>query len=119
MQVFCQRLSARNRSPTPFSVSRLGKRFLDFGNKMHTFCDATNLYQPTSMGAVMAIARRGTLFLEEFSKLDHTSQRNLLSLPQEDCAPADTLNRPRLVSLTTRNLEEEVRAGGAFGCCFR
>ncbi len=54
---------------------------------------------------------RGTLFLEEISELDHTSQRNLLySLPQEGCNPSDDFGGPRLISSTTRNLEEEVRA---------
>lgn len=54
----------------------------------------------------------GTLFLEEISELDLTSQRNLLySLPQQDSAPAESVSGPRLVSSTARNLEEEVRAG--------
>jgi two-component system, NtrC family, response regulator AtoC len=54
----------------------------------------------------------GTLFLEEIGELDPKSQRNLLySLPEEDAAPSQTPARPRLVSSTTRNLEEEVRGG--------
>lgn len=54
----------------------------------------------------------GTLFLEEIGELDHASQRNLLySLPQDDAVPAKTSAGPRLVSSTTRNLEEEVRGG--------
>jgi two-component system response regulator AtoC len=54
----------------------------------------------------------GTLFLEEVSELDAASQRNLLySLPQEDGGSAGDLSRPRLISSTTTNLEERVRAG--------
>lgn len=54
----------------------------------------------------------GTLYLEEISELELTSQRTLLySLPQEDGTPAVGINAPRLISSTIRNLEDEVRAG--------
>ena len=54
----------------------------------------------------------GTLFLKEIGELDPTSQRNLLySIPPQGCAPADSFTGPRLISSTTRNLEEEVKAG--------
>ena len=54
----------------------------------------------------------GTLFLEEISELDHTSQRDLLhSLPPADFTPADDVSGPRLISSTARNLDEEVKAG--------
>jgi len=57
-------------------------------------------------------AQTGTLFLKEISELDPTGQRTLVySLPQEDCSPAHNSCGPRLISSTTRNLEQEVRAG--------
>jgi two-component system response regulator AtoC len=53
----------------------------------------------------------GTLFLKEISELDPVSQRHLLyALPEPD-AGGDSNNGPRLISSTTLNLEEEVRAG--------
>jgi two-component system response regulator AtoC len=56
--------------------------------------------------------RPGTLFLEEISELDPANQRNLLyTLPDEDKNHAASIAGPRLISATTRNLEEEVRAG--------
>lgn len=54
----------------------------------------------------------GTLFLKEISELDDTNQRNLLySLPEADCTPLSNSRGPRLISSTTRNLDEEVKAG--------
>jgi two-component system response regulator AtoC len=54
----------------------------------------------------------GTLFLKEISDLDFGSQRSLLcALPQDDLNPDGTVPGPRLISSTTRTLEEEVRAG--------
>jgi two-component system response regulator AtoC len=54
----------------------------------------------------------GTLFLKEISELEDSSQRNLLhSLPSSDVSITEGFNGQRLISSTTRNLEEEVRAG--------
>jgi len=53
-----------------------------------------------------------TLFLKEINELDDSSQRNLLhSLPPSDVSITEGFNGQRLISSTTRNLEEEVRAG--------
>ena len=54
----------------------------------------------------------GTVFLKEISELDYASQRNLLySLPREGCAATENFSAPRLISSTTRHLEQEVTAG--------
>jgi DNA-binding NtrC family response regulator len=54
----------------------------------------------------------GSIFLEEISELDGLSQRNLLyALPDSDAAPEHHDHSPRLISSTSRNLEEEMRAG--------
>ena len=57
-------------------------------------------------------AAPGSLFLEEISELDGSSQRNLLyALPDSDAAAEHDDRSPRLISSTSRNLEEEMRAG--------
>jgi DNA-binding NtrC family response regulator len=54
----------------------------------------------------------GTLFLKEISELETASQRALLySLPGVDLHPEEAALGPRVVSSTTKNLEDEVRAG--------
>lgn len=57
-------------------------------------------------------AAPGSLFLEEISELDGLSQRNLLyALPDSDAGGEQHDRNPRLISSTSRNLEEEMRAG--------
>jgi DNA-binding NtrC family response regulator len=59
-----------------------------------------------------ADAAPGSLFLEEICELDGLSQRNLLyALPDSDAAPELHDRSPRLISSTSHNLEEEMRAG--------
>jgi DNA-binding NtrC family response regulator len=59
-----------------------------------------------------ADAAPGSVFLEEISELDGLSQRNLLyALPDSDAATENDERSPRLISSTSRNLEEEMRAG--------
>jgi len=54
----------------------------------------------------------GTVFLDEISELDAACQRNLLyALPDSGAATRPVLLTDRLISATTRNLEEEMRAG--------
>jgi two-component system response regulator AtoC len=54
----------------------------------------------------------GTLFFDEISELDATCQRCLLyALPDGETALHMSLLSDRLISATTRNLEEDVRAG--------
>ena len=54
----------------------------------------------------------GTLFFDEISELDATCQRSLLyALPDGETALHMSLLTDRLISATTRNLEEDVRAG--------
>jgi two-component system, NtrC family, response regulator AtoC len=53
-----------------------------------------------------------TLFFDEISELDSTCQRNLLyALPDGEANPRRGTLRARVVSTTSRNLEEEMRAG--------
>ncbi len=54
----------------------------------------------------------GTVFLDEISELDPACQRNLVCLlPDGDAVPRPHCLRARVISATTRNLEEEVKAG--------
>lgn len=54
----------------------------------------------------------GTIFFDEVSDLDAASQRHLLSmLPDGDAMPRARTLRARVIAATSRNLEEEVRAG--------
>jgi len=54
----------------------------------------------------------GTTFFDEISELDLACQRNLLcALPDGDAGPHQALLTARIVSATSRNLDEEVRAG--------
>jgi len=56
--------------------------------------------------------RSGTLFLKEIAELDSANQRTLLYALPGDGAPATAASSgPRIISSTTRNLEEELRAG--------
>ena len=68
---------------------------------------------PTSNGkGISAGPAIGTLFLDEISELDPASQRNLLyALPDGDAGSQQGALPIRVVSATTRNLDEEVRAG--------
>lgn len=54
----------------------------------------------------------GTVFFDEISELDGPCQRSLLyALPDGDVKPRRGLLTARVVSATSRNLEEEMRAG--------
>jgi two-component system response regulator AtoC len=54
----------------------------------------------------------GTVYLDEISELDAACQRHLLyALPDGDARPRRGLLTARVVSSTSRNLEEEMRAG--------
>ncbi len=62
-------------------------------------------HEPAKNGA-------GTVFFDEISELDAACQRNLLyALPDSEVAPRPGLLTDRLISATTRNLEEDMRAG--------
>jgi len=54
----------------------------------------------------------GTVFFDEISELDSVCQRNLLCvLPDDESDGRNALLRARVVSTTSRNLDEEMRAG--------
>jgi two-component system response regulator AtoC len=54
----------------------------------------------------------GTVFFDEISELDSVCQRNLLcALPDGDAGDRRGLMKARVVSTTSRNLDEEMRAG--------
>jgi two-component system, NtrC family, response regulator AtoC len=53
----------------------------------------------------------GTVFFEEISELDPGCQRNLLYALPGDAAPRRGLLSARVISATSRNLDEEMRAG--------
>jgi two-component system, NtrC family, response regulator AtoC len=55
---------------------------------------------------------RGTLFLKEISELNDVSQRSLLyAIPEGDALEGSEPSGPRVISSTTVDLEQEVRAG--------
>lgn len=59
-----------------------------------------------------ASACQGTVFLDEISQLDSSSQESLLRLlPDADVAESAGYRGPRWICATTRNLEEEMRGG--------
>jgi len=54
----------------------------------------------------------GTVFFDEISELDSTCQRSLLyALPDGDARPRRGLLGARVISTTSRNLDEEMRTG--------
>jgi two-component system, NtrC family, response regulator AtoC len=54
----------------------------------------------------------GTVFFDEISELDSACQRNLLwALPEGDAGGGRGLLNARVISTTSRNLDEEMRAG--------
>ena len=54
----------------------------------------------------------GTVFFDEISELDSACQRNLLcALPEGDAGARRGLLNARVISTTSRNLDEEMRAG--------
>ncbi len=56
--------------------------------------------------------RPGTVFFDEISELDPSCQRSLLyALPDGDARPRRGLLGARVISTTSRNLDEEMRAG--------
>jgi two-component system response regulator AtoC len=61
-----------------------------------------------SEGASNGDASVGTIFLDEVSQLDLATQRRLLQLLPEGDTPA---LRARLISSTTQNLDDQMRAG--------
>lgn len=69
-------------------------------------------FKPNGNGSSNGHTRPGTLFLKEISELEAGSQRAILySIPGADLVLQDSHPTPRIISSTTRNLEDEVRAG--------
>ena len=63
-------------------------------------------------GRVVEAEVAGTAFFDEISELDLMCQRSLLSaLPDGDAKPRRGLLTARLISTTSRNLDEEMQAG--------
>ena len=63
-------------------------------------------------GRVIEAEAAGTAFFDEISELDLLCQRSLLSaLPDGDAKPRRGLLTARLISTTSRNLDEEMQAG--------
>jgi two-component system, NtrC family, response regulator AtoC len=56
-------------------------------------------------------ARSGTIFFDDVSQLDAANQSRLLQLLSEAETPTGSCLRDRVISSTTRSLEEEMRAG--------
>jgi two-component system response regulator AtoC len=59
-----------------------------------------------------AWSNSGTIFFDEISELDAACQRKLLyALPDGDAAPRNGCLSARVISTTSRNMDDEVRAG--------
>jgi two-component system, NtrC family, response regulator AtoC len=74
----------------------------------------TGFYTELGLNAKVDPAGRGTgtVFFDEISELDTSCQRNLLyALPDGDGAPPHGMLTARIVSATSRNLHDEMRAG--------
>jgi len=103
-QVFANRihqLSARSSEPL-MKISCAGLRAESFANELSL--DASQ----------DAEIRRGagTAFFDEISELDPLCQKNLLyALPDGETKPRQGILMARLISATSRNLDEEMRAG--------
>ncbi len=75
-----------------------------------TFAGELGLY--TSGKSDPAKNAYGTVFFDEISELDSACQRNLLcALPEGDTEARRGLLNARVISTTSRNLDEEMRAG--------
>jgi two-component system response regulator AtoC len=65
-----------------------------------------------SRGSGTAGRENGTVFFDEISELDEVCQRNLLcALPDGEGQSSRALLASRVISTTSRNLDEEMRAG--------
>jgi two-component system, NtrC family, response regulator AtoC len=79
-------------------------------------CASTN---PAALSSVLGLNSNGkagsavgTAFFDEISELDSVCQRNLLyAMPDGDPGPHPGFLMARIISATTRNLEEEMHAG--------
>jgi two-component system, NtrC family, response regulator AtoC len=103
-QIFAHRihqLSARSSKPL-MKISCAGVRAESFANELGLDASQGAEYQHEA----------GTAFFDEISELDPSCQRNLLyALPDEETKPGRGILMARLISTTSRNLDEEMRAG--------
>jgi two-component system response regulator AtoC len=74
--------------------------------------DARQFLGDTDLSTNSAWSNGGTIFFDEISELDAACQRKLLyALPDGDAALRNSRLSARVISTTSRNLEDEVRAG--------
>jgi two-component system response regulator AtoC len=74
--------------------------------------DAIAVRLERSLGSSQEPASRGSLFLDGISHLDPTAQGRLLDLlPDASGLPPQGCHSMRVISSTTRNLEDEMKAG--------
>ena len=103
-QMFAHRihqLSARSSEPL-MKISCAGVRPESFASELGLDASQEGEYRPEA----------GTAFFDEISELDPSCQRSLLyALPDEETKPRRRILMARLISTTSRNLDEEMRAG--------
>jgi len=103
-QMFAQRihqLSARSSEPL-MKISCAGVRAESFANELGLDASQEAEYRHEA----------GTAFFDEISELDPPCQKNLLyALPDGETKPRRGILMARLISTTSRNLDEEMRAG--------
>lgn len=95
-------------------IHELSRR--DAGGLMRVSCasmDATTLASDLGLnGSSEASKDFGSVFFDEVGELDAACQRSLLyALPDGDAAPRRGILTARVISGTSRNLDEEMRAG--------
>src|SRR3984957_2554247 len=102
-QMFAQRIhQLSERSEPLIKVSCAGMRAESFASELGLDAGAENEYGHN----------RGTAFFDEISELDAACQRNLLyALPDGEAKPRRGILMARLISTTSRNLDEEMKAG--------
>src|ERR1700751_3495652 len=103
-QMFAHRihqLSARSSEPL-MKISCAGVRPESFASELGLDASQEGEYRPEA----------GTAFFDEISELDPSCQRSLLyALPDEETKPRRGILTARLISTTSRNLDEEMKAG--------
>ncbi len=102
-QMFAQRIhQLSDRSEMLMKVSCAGMRAESFASELGL--DAGEKHESGRDA--------GTVFFDEISELDAACQRNLLySLPDGEAKPRRGVLLARLISTTSRNLDEEMKAG--------
>jgi two-component system response regulator AtoC len=102
-QMFAHRIHQLSGRPGPLmKISCAGMRAESFASEIGLDASQESEYR----------GETGTAFFDEISELDAACQRNLLyALPDGETKPQRGILMARLISTTSRNLDEEMKAG--------